>query len=143
MSASVSRLLATCTNQLSILLIWFNGAFRYWTLEWEVLFILLLVVNINVAVLTQSVRALLVAGPVFVMMMYLYTRMGEIYDESRDFLRNHIPNSEVEWFKRIRKAYRPLRVTVASFYHADRSLILTMLAIITQYTANMVLTLKK
>ena len=121
---------------------WFNGVFRYWTLEWEVLFILLLVVNINVALLTQSVRALLVAGPVFVTMMYLYTKMGEIFEESQDLLRNHLPTCNDAWFRRRRKAYRTLRVNVGSFYCADRSLVLTMLSIITQYTANMVLTLK-
>ena len=131
-----------CTTLLSMLLIWFNQIFGHWTLVWQTTFISVFVIDITIAVVSQSVRALLVAASIGTMMAYLYTKMGKVFEESQGILHAWLPWCNDPWLKKRCEAYRALRVNVGSFYYADRGLILTMLSIALQNTSNLVLTLR-
>ena len=140
-STGSAYLTEKCATELSILLLWFNKIFGNWTLVWQATFISVLVIDITIAVLNQSVRALLVAGCIGTMMVYLYTKMGEVFEESQG-IHAWLPWRHDPWLKKCCEAYRALRVNVGSFYYADRGLIFTMLAIMLQNTSNLVLTLR-
>ena len=97
-------------------------------------------IDITIAVVNQSVRALLVAASIGTMMFYLYTKMGEIFEESRDILHAWLPSCNDPWSRKRCEANRPLRVNVGSSYFADRGLIFNMLSIVLQNTSNLILT---
>ena len=76
---------------------------------------------------------------VTVVLLYLFQRMGNVYTESSELLSEFVPNYSTPWFRRVVKAYKPLRVNVGSFYYADRTLVLTILTIIFTNTASLVM----
>ena len=89
-----------CTTQLSMLLLWFNKIFGQWTLVWQTTLISVLIIDIKIAVLNQPVRALLVAASIGTMMTYLYTKMGEIAEESQGILHAWLPSCDNPWLKK-------------------------------------------
>ena len=60
----------------------------------------------------------------------MYTKMGEINEESKGILHAQLVTCSDPWLKKRSKAYRALRVNVGSFYYADAGLIVTMLSLV-------------
>lgn len=109
---------------------------------WHTAFITLIVIDMTVAIISQSVHAGLVVASIVTMMTYLFTKMGEIFGESHGILQAWLvssKNNNDPWLKRRCKAYRALRANVGSFYYADKGLIVTALSIVLQSPANLVL----
>ena len=97
------------------------------------------IIDMTIFILNQSVRALLAAVTTGTIMMSLYSTMGKIYEDSKGIPKEWLLSCNDPWLKKRCIAYRAPRVQIGSLYYADRGLIITMLSIVLQNTANLVL----
>ena len=74
------------------------------------------------------------------MSMGIFKTMGGVYESSQDVYRCLQGLEGDPCLKRYKRAYRPLRIEVGQFGHADMALCLTILSTILTNTATLVLT---
>ena len=132
-----------CIAEMTIVLLWFNKIFGVWTLTMQTTLISVLIIDMTIVILNQSVRALLAAVTTGTIMMSLYTAMGKVYEESKGIPKAWLVSCNDPWLKKRCIAYRTLRLHVGPFYYADRGLTITMLSTVLQNTANLVLGLRQ
>ena len=129
-------------RQLGVFLQIYNTTFKTFSLMVEVWLISINVIFASVSVKYFQLREGLIATMACVMCMGLFKSMGGVYESSGDVygclqLFNADPS-----LKRYKRAYRPLRIQVGQFGHADMALCLTILSTILTNTATLVLTTK-
>ena len=118
----------------------YNGTFSMFIIAVEIFFVSVIVISTSVAVKYRAIRDGMVALINSSLCWGLFTAVGRVYENSRDIyaaLQGLEPNLLLSRYKR---AYRPLRVNVGRFGHADMTLCLTILSLVLTNTFNLVLT---
>ena len=130
---------AKMNRKLAVLMENFNGTFSIWVYLVEVMVIVAAVMNASIAILFQSARSALITAAALTVLLTVFGSLGNVHAGSRNLLvacRNMRDNA---WLTRHSIATRELRVKVGLFFYADRSLVLTILSIILNNTANIVM----
>ena len=89
----------------------------------------------------QSIHVFIVAMLSLIMFRYIWTKFGEVYEESvRKILgqMNQLQQSSLT-VKPFLRAMRPVKVKVGNFFFADRMMMLTVLGIVLENTASLLL----
>ena len=140
-SDAVIRYFHAQAQETVVLLQHFNGVFGYYTLSVEILGIIAIVVNTALTVLYDSPRAIVISLTSVIVLLHGFKSFGAVYEESKKSRDSWISTGIIA--RRYYRAYRPGRICVGSFFHADKSLILTILSIVLNYTSNLVLAVKR
>ena len=140
-SDAVVRSVYARAQEIAVLLQHFNGVFGYYALSIEILGIVAVVVNTTLAVIYDSGRAFIISLAALIILLHAYKSYGAVYEESKVSRDSWMSTAILT--RQYRRAYRPGRISIGSFFHADRSLILTMLSIILNHTLNLVLAVKR
>lgn len=125
------------SRELQVLLEYFNSIFSSYTVTIQVAGMFLIVVNSTLALAYSSIRGLVLGSAFFVIVLLQYKNYGTVYEESCTTLETWRTVRSDPWFRRYCKSCRPLRVNMGRYYFADRTLVLTMLSIILDNTANL------
>ena len=129
-------------GEMAVLSQHFNAVYGMSMLTQELLMIVAVVVNTTFALLHGSQRSLVMASTLFV--ICAYKTYGTMFEESRATLESwKREGRRSPWLRRYCRAYRPPRVNIGSFFYADKSLTLTILSIMLDYTASMALTIQQ
>ena len=127
-------------QELAVFLQIYNGTFRMFIVTVEIFFVVSIVITASMAVKYRAFREGMVAVITSSLCRALFRTVGGIYENSRDIyvaLQRLEPSAILSRYKR---AYRPLRVDVGRFGHADLALCLTIVSLILGNTSNLVLT---
>lgn len=131
-------------GQLAVLTQHYNAIFGVSALTQELMLILVIVVNATVAVFHAAPRAMVVTFAFFAIAIYTHKDYGATYEGWKLSWESWQRESRSSaWFRRYCRSYRPPRVVVGSFFYADKSLTLTILSIVLNYTASMALTTRE
>lgn len=128
------------TRELSVFLQIYNGTFRMYIITVEIFFLAIIVISTSAASKHRTFRDAIVAVIASSSCWALFRAVGRVHENSRDMyvaLQRFEPNALLSRYKR---AYRPLRVDVGRFGHADMALCLTILSLTLVNTLNLVLT---
>ncbi|CAG7730401.1 unnamed protein product [Allacma fusca] len=130
-------------RKLSLLQTCFNKVYGTWVLGCEAGLIWVVVINIFIMVVFGTVRSFVNTFITSWMFLQLFKMLGQVHDLSKEILWSWkgapAQNHTIASTKCI-AAFRPLHVSVGSFYFADKSLFLTILSIILTSSANLILT---
>ncbi|CAG7824251.1 unnamed protein product [Allacma fusca] len=132
-------------RRLSVLQAHFNATFGKWVLGAEITLMWVVVFNIFLAIVFGTVRGTVNGVIGTIIFLQFYKMMGQTYELSKGTLgswRKVTYRVDSPWMKRSMRACKPLAVNVGSFCYADKSLMLTILAIISSASANLILTFR-
>ena len=126
---------------LAVLQTGFAGIYSHWVSVSELLGIILIILNIYQAVVTGSFRALMMALGIGVAFSGFLKQLAQPYEASREALLSwerelhRVP----KWGKAFHRSCRPIAVPVGTFFFVDKGLTLTVLSIVVNNSASLVL----
>ena len=100
------------------------------------------VVNLFLAVIYGSPKGVVVGILSCVLIQIMYGNLARIHEVSGDVLLSWKQHNTPKWFRKFERSCRPLHVLVGRYYFADRELVLTIFSIVTNYTANLIMTFR-
>ena len=129
-------------RSLSVLRAHFAGLFRHYVSIIQLAGISCVVTNTYQAVVTGSLRSLVLALAVFYGHIQFVERTAQVHDMSANVLlrwrrvgKGHVPL----WFPRFLKSCKNVSVPVGNFFYIDRGLVLTILSVVTDSSASLIL----
>ena len=87
-------------------------------------------------------RRMLMGGLAVYVTSKIFKYLAQVCEESEAAVRQWRSNSKTPWSLKFWRSCHPLKVQVGQYYHADKGLVLTILDIIANSTASLVLTYK-
>ena len=137
--AAKTKKIARLHRELYILKTACDEIFSTFILACEMMGIVFTTVNLFQAVIFSSVKNLCVGLFSLLITFIFFATIADAYEES-ELARQSWRAVQLKWFTKFRRSAMPLAITMGSFYFVDRALLLTILDIITNNTANLVLT---
>ena len=128
--------------ELSILLSSFNYMYAEWMARMESFIMVVVTMNATIGILFFNPRGIFTAVVAFPLLLHFIRASGTVYEESEESLKcwRSVDYHNHKLFAKFRRSCRPLRIKFGSFFHADRSLALTVVTTVFSQTANLVLT---
>ncbi|CAG7659417.1 unnamed protein product [Allacma fusca] len=124
---------------LSVLQNYTNAVFGIWTIQTAITTVVGVIINAFLAIIFFKSRSYVIATIGCIVILMLFKNLGQLFEESRETFLSWKKITQPE-FRKFHRSCRPLRVSVGSFYFADKSLMLTLLTIIVTHSANLILT---
>ena len=131
-------------QKLQVLQSHFNELYRHAISAMQTATVVTAVVSVYGAVRMtglQSIHVFIVASLTLIMFNYIWSRFGDVYELSLNNILqevNHIGQSGSA-MKPFQRAMRPLKVKVGNFFFVDSMMMLTVLGIILENTASLLL----
>ena len=113
--------------------------------------VFVIVSNIFMAIVLEDIPGLVRALAMSFLTRGFYSKLAEVHSMSSAAVDswkfgmitgNGIGNGRSLWFNKFVRSVRPLRVHVGSFFYVDKYLLLTIMSIILEQTANLILSYK-
>jgi hypothetical protein len=130
-------------NQLTVLQNNFTAVFGLYPLGLVNTGIFVVSVNIFMAVVMGSGRAVVLATIILILTNVFVSRFAQVHSRSEEAIASwkfqHCPR----WFSKFQESARPVRINMGSFFFIDETLVLTIISIIATNATNMILGFKK
>ena len=138
-SVARAQRIARLHRELYVMQIVSNSIFGMFIFVIEITAVLFSTLNFFEAVAYSNFRGLPVGLLTSLVAFILFRTMADVYEES-ELARQSWRSVRVKWFVKFSRSARPLAANVNSFYFADRNLLLTILHVIANSTATLILT---
>ncbi|CAG7676108.1 unnamed protein product [Allacma fusca] len=129
-------------HELSILQSIFNASYSFWALGAQTFLTVFCISNIFQAGALHNIRGIIAGLIQVILIKVIFKHLATIYESSAQTVQSWEKTSGTLFFKKFTRACQPFRVVVGSFYFADYTLILTMIAIISTNSASMIVAYK-
>ena len=130
-----------CHRELSIVMQTYNSLYGMWFFLFKLLWIFIAIIVGSRAIVLHSVREMVVAPVVTALLFYTTQSMGNLYEASRES--KHacagMRRSDPYAYKCLKVYERYIRANVGEYYYADSFLCLSVLTVIVQGVASLVL----
>ena len=120
----------------------YASIYRHWMSIMELANVVVVILNVYQAVIVRSYRALVLAFTVGTGFCWTLKQLAGVYEASRDVLFSAQRRTQdiQKWGRKFLRSCRPINIPVGSFFYVDRPLILTVLSIVINSSASLILT---
>ena len=136
--------------ELSVLQNHMTQIYGLWPLGFQITFVFGIILNNFLAVVYYNVRSFILAILGMFLLINFFRRFADVHCTSEEAisswreLESSNPNQMwVKWFKKFRASCRPIRINIGEFFYVDKTLVLTIIYIIINNSATLILTYKE
>ena len=131
---------ASNSRALTILQAEYASNYRHWVIIKELLEIIAMIMNIFQAVVFRNYRAIVLVFAVAAVLSWILQQLAGVYKEWKRVLDSWQKMQRIpKWEKMFLRSCRPVGVPVGTFFYVDRGFMLTVLSIVLNNSATLIL----
>ena len=132
--------LASKCRALTVLQAEYASIYRHWIISKELLDIIAMILNIYQAVAIRNYRAIILVFAVAAVLSWILQQLAGVYEEWKMALHSWQTVPQVpKWGRIFLRSCRPIGIPVGSFFYVDRGFMLTVLSIVINNSATLIL----
>ena len=131
---------ASKCRALTILQAEYASIYRHWVISKELLDIIAMILNVYQAVVIRNYRAIILVFAVAAVLSWILQQLAGVYEEWKMALHSWQKVPQIpKWGRMFLRSCKPVGIPVGSFFYVDRGFMFTVLSIVINNSATLIL----